>query len=50
MDVKLTMLFLLIATIITLSHLSDPTWVERLIGSYWRHRRERTPLPWRQGG
>ena len=45
MDVKLTMLFLLIATIITLSHLSDLTRVERLIGSYWRHRRERTPLP-----
>jgi hypothetical protein len=45
MSVKLTMLLLLIATIITLSHLSDPTQVERLIGSYWRHRRERTPLP-----
>ena len=45
MSVKVTMLFLLIATIITLSHLSDPTWVERLIGSYWRHRRERTPSP-----
>ena len=43
MDVKLTMLFLLIATIIALSHLSDPTRVERL--SYWRHRRERTPSP-----
>ena len=45
MSVKVTMLFLLIATIITLSHLSDPTRVERLIGSYWRHRRERTPSP-----
>ena len=45
MSVKLMMLFLLIATIITLSHLSDPTRVERLIGSYWRHRRERTPSP-----
>ena len=44
MDVKLTMLFLLIATIITLSHLSEPTRVGRLIGSYWRHRRERTLL------
>ena len=42
MNVKLTMLLLLIATIITLSHLSEPTRVER---SYWRHRRERTPLP-----
>jgi hypothetical protein len=38
MNIKLTMLFLLIATIITLSHLSEPTQVERLIGSYWRHR------------
>jgi len=45
MSVKLTMLFLLIATIIMRSHLSEPTRVERLIGSYWRHRRERTPLP-----
>ena len=45
MDVKLAMLFLLIATIVTLSHLSDPTWVERLIGGYWRHWRERTRLP-----
>jgi hypothetical protein len=45
MDVKLTMLFLLIATIITLSHLSEPTRVERLIGSYWRHRRVRTRVP-----
>jgi len=45
MDVKLTMLFMLIATIITLSRLSEPTWVERLIGSCWRQRRERTPLP-----
>jgi hypothetical protein len=45
MSVKLMMLFLLIATIIALSHLSYPTRVERLIGSYWRHWRERMPLP-----
>ena len=40
MDAKLAMLFLLIATIVTLSHLSEPTRIERLIGSYWRRRRE----------
>jgi hypothetical protein len=45
MDVKLTMLLLLITTIIAFSHLSEPTRVERLIGGYWRHRRERTRLP-----
>jgi|GEM_PF-1737461 len=45
MDVKLTMLFLLIATIIALSHLSEPSRIERLVVSYWRHRRARTRLP-----
>ena len=45
MDVKLAMLFLLVATIVTLSHLSEPTRVERLVVSYWRHRHARTPLP-----
>ena len=45
MDIKLTVLLLLIAAIIALSHLSEPTRIERFIGSYWRRRREGTPLP-----
>ena len=45
MDVKLAMLFLLVATIVTLSHLSEPTRVEHIVASFWRHRRARAILP-----
>jgi hypothetical protein len=45
MDIKLTILFFLITTIVTLSRLSEPARGERLAVARWRQRRVRSPLP-----
>jgi hypothetical protein len=39
MEVKLTILFLTIAAVVTLSHLSRPTGVETYVVNRWRYRR-----------
>jgi len=39
MEIKLTILFLTITAVVTLSHLTRPTGVEAYVVSRWRYRR-----------
>jgi len=38
-EIKLTILFLTIAAVVTLSHLTRPTGVEAFVVNRWRYRR-----------